>query len=177
MDKGTFSVRVDMNINLPEGDTEVNENEKCAIIDRIHHYLTDIGTTSDDYEGCLAGKVGKRVADFELLVSEVRPQDPTESLKIFDSSTKLSEFKAVQDAAGYASFLVDIGTLQNVATLGSIDALNEACSDDIFELGHLMEDLSTEFHSVTTGGGVPRVLAKVTAHVDNFIAEWESLEE
>jgi len=64
-----------MNIDLPEGDTEITEKEKCAIINRIHGYLTSIGTTSDDYEGSLAGSITELGSEFELIVTEY-PQNP-----------------------------------------------------------------------------------------------------
>ena len=41
MAKANFKLIIDMNIDLPEGDTEITEKEKCAIIDRVHRYLTD----------------------------------------------------------------------------------------------------------------------------------------
>lgn len=70
-DQAKLSLRVDMVIDLPEGHTEITEKEKCAIIDRIHHYLTDLGTTSDDYDGVLAGSLTKYGPDFKLLIKEV----------------------------------------------------------------------------------------------------------
>jgi len=75
MATANFKVIIDMNIELPEGDTEITEKEKCAILDRIHGYLTDIGTTSDDYEGCLAGSITPLGSEFELVVTEY-PQNP-----------------------------------------------------------------------------------------------------
>jgi hypothetical protein len=75
MATANFKIIIDMNINLPEGDTEITEKEKCAIIDRIHGYLTNIGTTSDDYDGCLAGSITELGSEFELLVAEYQ-QDP-----------------------------------------------------------------------------------------------------
>ena len=75
MANANLKILIDMNINLPEGDTEITENEKCAIIDRIHHYLTHIGTTSDDYEGSLAGSITELGSEFELNVTEY-PQTP-----------------------------------------------------------------------------------------------------
>lgn len=68
--KQTLSLSVTMNIDLPEDDCEITEAEKCAIIDRIHGYLTNIGTTSDDYEGALAGEISPLGTQFELLVKE-----------------------------------------------------------------------------------------------------------
>ena len=70
-DQAKLSLQIDMVIDLPEGHTEITEKEKCAIIDRVHHYLTDIGTTSDDYDGCLAGALTENGPDFKLLVKEV----------------------------------------------------------------------------------------------------------
>lgn len=168
--KETFSVRVDMNIDLPEGAKVLDGKEKCAIIDRVHGYLTSIGTTSEDFEGGLAGKIDPLGTQFELLVTEVKPSDPTEVTPVFSRSTTLAEFKRAQSGSGYATFAVDVGTVQDVAMLGSVDALNEACVDDVFEHGHLMEDIFTELHGVSTTGNI---LVKVTAHVDQFLAEWE----
>jgi len=76
MAKANLKLMIDMNIELPEGDTEITEREKCAIIDRIHSYLTDIGTTSDDYEGSLAGSITPLGTEFELSVTEVSSPAP-----------------------------------------------------------------------------------------------------
>ena len=76
MAKETLKLMIDMNINLPEGDTEITEREKCAIIDRIHGYLTQIGTTSDDYEGSLAGSITPLGTEFELSITEVSTPAP-----------------------------------------------------------------------------------------------------
>ena len=76
MAKENLKLMIDMNINLPEGDTEITEREKCAIIDRIHGYLTQIGTTSDDYEGSLAGSITPLGTEFELSITEVSTPAP-----------------------------------------------------------------------------------------------------
>lgn len=65
-----LKIIIDMDINLPEGDTEISEKEKKAICDRIYGYLRDIGTTSDDYEGCLAGQFIEGDYLPELVVEE-----------------------------------------------------------------------------------------------------------
>ena len=75
MAKANLKIIIDMNIDLPEGDTEITEREKCAILDRIHGYLTNIGTTSDEYEGCLAGSITPLGSEYELVVTEY-PQNP-----------------------------------------------------------------------------------------------------
>jgi len=71
MAKASLKLLVKMNIDLPEGDTEITEKEKCALINRIHYYLTSLGTTSDDYEGGLAGMMTPFGASFDLFVTEV----------------------------------------------------------------------------------------------------------
>ena len=76
MAKANLKLMIDMNIELPEGDTEITEREKCAIIDRIHGYLTDIGTTSDDYEGSLASSITPLGPEFDLSVTEVSSPAP-----------------------------------------------------------------------------------------------------
>ena len=83
MTKANLKIIIDMNIDLPEGDTEITEKEKCAIIDRIHGYLTNIGTTSDDYEGCLAGDITDLGSEYELTVTEY-PQTPEVCVSISD---------------------------------------------------------------------------------------------
>ena len=75
MAKANLKIIIDMNIDLPDGDTEITEKEKCAIIDRIHGYLTNIGTTSEDYDGCLAATITPLGLEFELVVTEY-PQTP-----------------------------------------------------------------------------------------------------
>jgi hypothetical protein len=81
MAKANLKIIIDMNIDLPDGDTEITEKEKCAIIDRIHGYLTNIGTTSEDYDGCLAGTITPLGSEFELVVTEY-PQTPEVALYV-----------------------------------------------------------------------------------------------
>ena len=84
--KQTFKLSISMNIELTEGDTEITEKEKRAIIDRIHGYLTNIGTTSNDYEGCLAGSITPLGTLFELSVKEEGyPADVQAVLDSFDT--------------------------------------------------------------------------------------------
>ena len=115
MAKANLKIIIDMNIDLPEGDTEITEKEKCAILDRIHGYLTDIGTTSDDYDGCLAGTITPLGSEFELVVTEY-PQKPEVAVyvsggvvqgahsnipmtvDVFDEDDKISE--GVEDVQG-----------------------------------------------------------------------------
>jgi len=83
MANANLKIIIDMNINLPEGDTEITEKEKCAIIDRIYGYLKNIGTTSDDYEGCLAGEFVDGDYSPELTITEY-PQTPEVCVSISD---------------------------------------------------------------------------------------------
>lgn len=83
--KQTLNLSISMNIEIPDDDIEITEAEKCAIIDRIHGYLTGIGTTSDDYEGSLAGEISPLGTQFELLVKEEGyPDDVHAVLDSFD---------------------------------------------------------------------------------------------
>ena len=75
MAKANLKIIIDMNINLPEGDAEITQAEKNAICDRIYGYLKEIGTTSDDYEGCLAGEFVEGGYSPELTITEY-PQNP-----------------------------------------------------------------------------------------------------
>lgn len=52
-----ISFVVDMEIVLPDGETKVSQKEKNAIAHKIFDYLTQIGTTSDSYEGHLKGEL------------------------------------------------------------------------------------------------------------------------
>jgi hypothetical protein len=79
MAKAKLKLLIDMNIELPEGDTEITEKEKCAIIDRIHEFLAN-GTTSEDYEGHLCFNSIDRVCDPELLITEV-PQSTISTIE------------------------------------------------------------------------------------------------
>jgi hypothetical protein len=99
MATANFKVIIDMNIDLPEGDTEITEKEKCAILDRIHGYLTNIGTTSDDYEGCLAGTITDLGSEYELVVTEY-PQNPEICVRVSGG--------VVQGARGNIPVAVDV---------------------------------------------------------------------
>jgi len=51
-----IAILVKMNINLPEGDTEITRAEQENICNKIYASITDLGATSDEYEGHLAGE-------------------------------------------------------------------------------------------------------------------------
>ena len=104
MTTANFKVIIDMNIDLPEGDTEITEKEKCAILDRIHGYLTNIGTTSDEYDGCLAGSITDLGSEFELTVTEY-PQNP--EVVVYVSGG------VVQGARGNIPVAVDVFDVDN----------------------------------------------------------------
>ena len=104
MTTANFKVIIDMNIDLPEGDTEITEKEKCAILDRIHGYLTNIGTTSDEYEGCLAGSITPLGSEYELVVTEY-PQNPEVAVYVSGG--------VVQGARGNIPVAVDVFDVDN----------------------------------------------------------------
>lgn len=68
----TIAFKVTMTIDLPEGDTEVTQVEKDNIAERIQSYLIENGTTSDEYEGMLAGKFEKCRFWPELSIDEIK---------------------------------------------------------------------------------------------------------
>jgi hypothetical protein len=104
MAKANLKIIIDMNIDLPDGDTEITEKEKCAIIDRIHGYLTNIGTTSEDYDGCLAGTITPLGSEFELVVTEY-PQTPEVAVYVSGG--------VVQGARGNVPVAVDVFDVDN----------------------------------------------------------------
>ena len=104
MAKANLKIIIDMNIDLPDGDTEITEKEKCAIIDRIHGYLTNIGTTSEDYDGCLAGTITPLGSEFELVVTEY-PQNPEVAVYVSGG--------VVQGARGNVPVAVDVFDVDN----------------------------------------------------------------
>ena len=112
MAKANLKIIIDMNIDLPEGDTEITEKEKCAIIDRIHGYLTDIGTTSDDYDGCLAGAITPLGSEFELVVTEY-PQKPEVAVYVSGG--------VVQGAHGNIPVAVDVFDVDDKLAEGVLD--------------------------------------------------------
>ena len=62
---------VEMEIVLPDDQTVVYEKEKNAIAHRIFNYLTEIGTTSDDYDGHLKGELVDGQWKYALSVVDV----------------------------------------------------------------------------------------------------------
>lgn len=112
MAKANLKIIIDMNIDLPEGDTEITEKEKCAILDRIHGYLTDIGTTSDDYDGCLAGAITPLGSEFELVVTEY-PQTPEVAVYVSGG--------VVQGAHGNIPVAVDVFDVDDKLAEGVLD--------------------------------------------------------
>jgi hypothetical protein len=112
MATANFKVIIDMNIDLPEGDTEITEKEKCAILDRIYDYLTNIGTTSDDYEGCLAGSITPLGTEYELSVTEY-PQNPEICVSVLDG--------VVQGARANIPIKVDIFDMYDKKAEGKDD--------------------------------------------------------
>lgn len=112
MAKANFKLIIDMNIDLPEGDTEITEKEKCAIIDRVHRYLTEIGTTSDNYDGCLAGEITPLGSEFELVVTEY-PQTPEVAVYVSGG--------VVQGAHGNIPVAVDVFDVDDKLAEGVLD--------------------------------------------------------
>ena len=112
MAKANLKIIIDMNIDLPEGDTEITEKEKCAIIDRIHGYLTNIGTTSEDYDGCLAATITPLGLEFELVVTEY-PQTPEVAVYVSGG--------VVQGAHGNIPVAVDVFDVDDKLAEGVLD--------------------------------------------------------
>ena len=71
MAKQTIAFKITMAIELPEGDTEVTQVEKDNIAERIQSYLIENGTTSDEYEGHLAGEFANGRFWPELSIDEL----------------------------------------------------------------------------------------------------------
>ena len=104
MAKANLKIIIDMNINLPEGDAEITQAEKNAICDRIYGYLKEIGTTSDDYEGCLAGEFVEGGYSPELTITEY-PQTPEVAVYVSGG--------VVQGARGNVPVAVDVFDVDN----------------------------------------------------------------
>lgn len=90
--KAKIKLSIEMNIALPEGDTDISEEEKCSLIDRIQGYLEFLivcyehdavfdrthsdradGDTSDDCEERLSSALSLLDYQPELLVKEAEP--------------------------------------------------------------------------------------------------------
>lgn len=105
MSKEKITLKLEMVIDLPEGETRVHDRERQAIINNIYEYLTQVRTTSEDYEGCLDADLVKSETatgwKFALDIKEIIPQK-----EVYVFGDRVS--RSIADATSFEDFKEEV---------------------------------------------------------------------
>ena len=71
------------------------------------------------------------------------------------------------DGASQVSLYIEVDSPQTIASRG-IEGLNNMCTEDIVDNGHLLEDICIEFHSIQDGKAILKVSCDADAWYLNY---------